>query len=103
MENIKIEKISLLTYLKLNFIGAFGFGIIIGLIGFVMSLINPGSVNLTVGYETITGIAAGAGGIIAFPVILGVIYTFFSLFFYLGILLYLYLRKTIEVKVKIQK
>jgi len=100
MEIIKLEKIGLGSYLKMTFIGGFTIGLIIGIFGFILSLFNPNAVTLTIGYESITGVAAGAGGIVAFPVIISIIFSFFSLFIYLGLLIYLKFRKTIDIKIK---
>ena len=102
MENINLEKIGFGSYIKINFIGSFTLGLVLGMIGFVISIISPDSVYLTLGEETTAGIVAGLSGIILWPILISIMFALFSIFLYLGVLIYLKIRKGINIKVKVK-
>ena len=99
MDVMKVEKISLGTLLKINFIGGFGSGFVLGIFVFVYSLFNT-ELTLAIGYLPLTGIVAGIGSIVGFPVIFSLLFTLITLPIYLGLFIYLKLRKTIDIKIK---
>ena len=98
MKNFELNKIDFISYLKINLIGSFGFGLILGVITLLTSLIDPNSTTLLIGTKKITGIAAGFSGLIAVPLMLVITFIIFTVFLYLGFILIMKFKKKINVK-----
>lgn len=103
MKEIKLQKISFKSYVKLHIISGLGFGIIYGIYALVLSFIDGDSVYVTFGGQVTTGIKAGIANLILGPIMMPVVFTIFSLFLYLGFSLIMKFKKTIKMKIQISK
>lgn len=79
---VNVKKIRFSSYIKLFVLAALPFGLIMGIIGFLFSLIG-GDAKANLGSVTLTGIPAGIVLIIMFPIIYGFFALIFSLLSYL--------------------
>jgi hypothetical protein len=100
MREVNLQKISFKSYLKLNMISGLGMGILFGIFGFIISFIDGESVYVTIGEKTTTGIRAGLSMLLLSPIMVSFIFTFFSIFLYLGFRLIMKFKKSIKIKVQ---
>lgn len=99
MKVLNLNNISFTSYLKINLIGSFGFGIILGIVSLITALIDPNATVLVIGDTTIKGIAAGFSNLILVPIMFTIIFIIFTLFLYLGFILVMKFKKSIKIKI----
>ncbi len=100
MEDIRIKKISFTSFMKLNLLGAFSFGIMTGIFAFLLCITESDIVNVTINGEVVTGFNGGIQAIIMFPLVTTIVFTIFSLFIYLGLWTFLKMKKNINIEVE---
>ncbi len=98
MKILNLSKISFGSYLKINLIGSLGFGIVLGIMSLVTSIIDPNSTVLKIGGKTIEGIAAGFSSLLLVPIMFMIIFVIFTVFLYLGFILIMKFKNSIKIK-----
>ena len=100
MEKVKLQKLSLGSFLKLNCWGAFVFGLLIGGIGLVFSIVSPAAVNYEWQNITFSGWKAGILVFVTFPILWSLVFWIFAVFNGIGLKVYLFILRGIKVKAK---
>jgi len=101
MGSLKIQRISLWSYLKLAAVLGLCFGFSMGVINFVVSLISPERVliNFFGGATTITGLLAGLLGILLWPLFCAIVGIIFGIITYFPFKLFLKIAKGLKVNI----
>ena len=103
MKEYSLEKISFGTYIKLMLMSSLGMGLIFGVFALILSIFNGDAVYITINGEVTTGIVAGLGGLVLYPLMLVIIFSIFGIFLYLGFKLIMKIKKSIRVKLQIKE
>jgi len=103
MEKIKLAKLSLGSFIKMNFIGGLFFGIFVDLFMWILVLAGLGdSASVSLGTTIVTGASAAIIGIVIAPLVSGLIWVFLSLFTGVGLKIFMFIFRGLTIKGKIK-
>ncbi len=92
MIKLKITHIKFTSYMKLYCIMSICFGMVIGLIGFIIGILG-GPVSVSIGESIYTGFVGGLLGLIVFPLFIGIFGNIIGLVTFLPFRLFMKIKK----------
>ena len=100
MQKVKLQKLGLGSYIKINAIAAAWIGLISGAIALALELCNIHVASVTVLNYSFSGLTAGIMALVIMPFAMALTFSIMSLFFGLGLKLHLFIIRGIKVKAK---